>query len=132
GASMWRAAALAESTVPRVPALARTWIAFEMPGWGRWYKRHVGNYSTDSRWAAAGVMACRNKMNRMQMRCDLGNWSGRSCYFLRRYYDLPSLLLLSAILRPGDHAMDIGANVDMITMQMAHGVGSDGRVVAAE
>lgn len=39
---------------------------------------------------------------------------------------------LNAILRPGDVALDIGANIGMHTLIMAHRVGRTGRVVAFE
>ena len=53
-------------------------------------------------------------------------------YFLGRYYDLPTQLLLSACLKPGDRFIDIGANVGMITLHAAVLVGPSGRIDCVE
>jgi FkbM family methyltransferase len=63
---------------------------------------------------------------------DLASWSERLTYFLGRYYDLPSQLVLRTLLRPGDEVIDVGANVGMITLLASHIVGPSGRVEAFE
>jgi FkbM family methyltransferase len=56
---------------------------------------------------------------------------GRS---LRTYgeYSEPEVNFFSQILRPGDLALDIGANLGSLTIPMAHSVGREGRVWAFE
>jgi len=46
--------------------------------------------------------------------------------------DEKEFALLNSFLRPGDWALDIGANVGHYTMRMAELVGSSGRVIALE
>jgi FkbM family methyltransferase len=62
----------------------------------------------------------------------LSNWSERQTYFLARFYDLETQLLLRAAVRPGDCVIDGGANIGMITLLASHLVGSSGRVIAFE
>jgi FkbM family methyltransferase len=48
------------------------------------------------------------------------------------YHDEREYALLDRLLRPGDWALDIGANVGHYTMRMAELVGPQGRVIAVE
>jgi FkbM family methyltransferase len=57
----------------------------------------------------------------------------RSQILRRRFYtDEREYALLDQLLRPGDWALDIGANVGHYTMRMAELVGPEGRVIAVE
>ena len=47
-------------------------------------------------------------------------------------YDMPFWAFLGRILRPGDHAVDVGANIGLFTVRMAGRVGRFGRVYAFE
>jgi FkbM family methyltransferase len=66
------------------------------------------------------------------MRLDLSDWSERRSYFIGRYYELHLQLLLSALLRPGDRVLDVGANIGMITLCAADEVGEHGLVESFE
>jgi len=56
----------------------------------------------------------------------------RQIRFGRFYTDEKEYALLDTLLRPGDWALDIGANVGQYTMRMADLVGPSGRVIALE
>ena len=47
-------------------------------------------------------------------------------------YDRPFTLFLSSVLRRGDVAVDVGANIGIFTVAMGLGVGATGRVIAYE
>lgn len=46
--------------------------------------------------------------------------------------DEPDLLVVKKLVRPGDHVVDVGANVGWYTRVLAESVGSDGRVYSIE
>ena len=64
------------------------------------------------------------------MRIDFDDFVQRKHYF--RAYERRELRFLRRFLREGDMAVDVGANVGVLTMQMARAVGGTGRVVAVE
>jgi FkbM family methyltransferase len=66
------------------------------------------------------------------MQLDLSDWAERYTYFLGRYYDLPTQIFLKKYLRSGDHFVDIGANIGMISLLASHLVGDLGTVRAFE
>ena len=105
----------------------------ELPGWGR-VLRVFGRtgYEHDREWSDAPVRIIRGKSHGYLMELDLTDWSCRSTYFLGRYYELHILLLLDALLAPGDRFLDIGANVGMIALHASHLVGSAGSVECFE
>jgi FkbM family methyltransferase len=74
----------------------------------------------------------RGKLHGYVMQLDLSNWSDRQAWLLGRFYDLPTQLFLTHLLRPGDHFADIGANVGMITLLAARLVQPGGRVDSFE
>ena len=51
---------------------------------------------------------------------------------VRGGYEREEIAYVRSVLRPGDHAIDIGAHIGYFTVQMAAMVGGDGRVVAFE
>jgi FkbM family methyltransferase len=59
-------------------------------------------------------------------------WADRWYVLLARPYDLPTVLTIRALLEPGQHAVDIGANVGSMALHMAQRVGPGGRVLAFE
>jgi hypothetical protein len=65
----------------------------------------------------------RGKLHGYEMSLDLGNWSNRQTYFLGRFYDLPTQLVLLSCLRPDDIFVDIGANEGMISLLASRLVG---------
>ncbi|NMG46342.1 FkbM family methyltransferase [Aromatoleum toluvorans] len=93
-----------------------------------------GNTAVDT----AGIIL-RNEFPLVQARCRDGIVT---LPLFDRYITLSLLLygeyspreaaVLAAWLRPGDTAIDVGANLGALTLAMAHAVGEDGRVIAFE
>ena len=116
---------------PRLSLLFLPYTRLELPGWGRICEA-LGVFHSDERWRGAPVKTIRGKLHGYRMRLRLSDWAERMTYFLGRYYDLPTQLLLSACLKPGDRFIDIGANVGMITLHAAVLVGPSGRIDCVE
>ncbi len=118
---------------PIVHRLLREYSKRELPAWGRLLSAFgVNGARFDDRWKDAPTLTIRGKLHHYLMELDLSNWSDRHTYFLERYYDLPTQLLLIELLRPGDRAVDVGANNGMLTLLMARLVGAEGSVDALE
>nr|WP_166180529.1 FkbM family methyltransferase [Altererythrobacter segetis] len=66
------------------------------------------------------------------MSVRIAGWSNRSTFFLERFYDLPTQLLLQQELRDGDLFVDVGANEGMITLLGSRLVGDTGKVMSFE
>lgn len=94
-----------------------------------------GGYSedaaTDARWPA-GLQPPVRARDGFRMRLDLSDWSDRRAYFSGEYYQRDLSELLRRIVRPGDRFIDIGANIGLVTLLAARGVGRAGRVLAFE
>lgn len=112
--------------------LVRPYVRHELPGWGRVYSKFVGGYERDDNWAGAGKRVIKGKLHGFEMELDLGKWSQRWSYFLARYYDLGSQLVLMKALRSGDRIYDVGANIGMLCILASKLVGPRGRVDAVE
>jgi FkbM family methyltransferase len=112
--------------------LLRPYVRSELPGWGLVYDWWVGGYAYDQEWKGLPHCWVRGKLHGYEMWLDLSQWSNRSTFFLGRFYDLPTQLLLSAALRPGDTFIDVGANEGMISLLASHIVGSGGKVISFE
>ncbi|HLV67009.1 MAG TPA: FkbM family methyltransferase [Polyangiaceae bacterium] len=119
-------------TLPVGARLALSYIRRELPAWGMLYRSSLVRGTDGTRWSAAPTCRVRGKLHGYEMEVDLSNWSERYTYFLGRYYDLPTQLLLLAYLKPGDRFVDVGANIGMITLLAARLVGSTGAVDAVE
>lgn len=113
-------------------ALLRPYIYRELPGWGYLYNIFIGGYGRDSEWVGQPQRWIRGKRHGYEMMLDVGRWSNRVTYFLGRFYDLPTQLVLEAILRPQDSFVDIGANEGMISLLASRLVGKGGQVVSFE
>ncbi len=59
------------------------------------------------------------------------DWGAKALYWFGDY-DPPSLRVIDALLRAGDTACDVGANIGAMSMRMALRVGDSGRVYAFE
>lgn len=81
-------------------------------------------WTSFKRLAALLPMAWQHELRRVYFRRQI---KGRRFMTNEKEFDL-----LDSFLRPGDWALDIGANVGHYTMRMAELVGPDGRVVALE
>lgn len=116
----------------RLAFFLRPYIYRELPGWGRLYERFVGDYDRDPEWRGHSERWVRGKLHGYEMLLDLSRWSNRATYFLGRFYDLPTQLVVDAILRPDDTFVDVGANEGMISLLASRLVGPNGHVIAFE
>lgn len=112
--------------------IVRPYIRHELPGWGRFYRAFVGSYLADPRWQGMPERWIRGKLHGYEMKLDISRWSNRSTYFLGRFYDLPTQIITTALLRRGGTFVDIGANEGMISLIAAAAVGEEGRVISFE
>jgi FkbM family methyltransferase len=119
---------------PRLPLLFRPYIAREMPGWGKLFPLLGidGIHNVNPRWRKAPKRTIRGKMHGYRMELDLSDNVERATYFLGRYVDLASQLVLDTLLKPGDTFIDVGANIGMMTLLAASRVGDQGRVLSFE
>lgn len=113
-------------------ALVRPYTVRELPGWGMLYRLLVGDYQRNWLWREQPERWITGKVHGYQMSVRIDSWSNRSAFFLARYYDLPTQLVLKRFLRTGDTMVDIGANEGHITLVAASIVGPSGCVVAFE
>lgn len=113
-------------------ALARPYVSRELPAWGHVYRILVGGFQADHLWAGQPERWVRGKIHGYEMPLRIAGWSNRATYFLRRYYDLPTQLLVRQTLKSGDTFVDIGANEGMIALVASRAVGSSGKVIAFE
>jgi FkbM family methyltransferase len=111
---------------------ARPYVSRELPGWGRVYDAMVGGYRRDWLWSTAPTKTIRGKRHGYSMRLDLSKWADRSAFFLGRWYDLNTQLLMSDLIAPGDTVVDVGANRGMFALVASRLVGETGRVVCFE
>ncbi len=102
------------------------YLRMELPGWGH-LLRTLGLLD-DSFWAREPTRRLRGKLHGYEMVLDLSNWSERQTYYLGRFYDLPTQLLVRAAVRPGDTFIDVGGNVGMVTLAAARCAGEAGTV----
>jgi len=112
--------------------LVRPYVSRELPGWGRLYASFVGDYRFDDQWKGHERRWMRGKLHGYEMSLDLGYWSNRQTFFLKRFYDLPTQLVLQGILGEGDTFVDIGANEGMMSLLASRIVGRSGKVIAFE
>jgi FkbM family methyltransferase len=115
-----------------VIALARPYIRRELPGWGVLYRNLIGSFERDWLWQGAKERWVRGKLHGYEMSVRIGGWSNRATFFLERFYDLPTQLLLQQELKAGDTFVDVGANEGMITLLGSRLVGDAGKVIAFE
>lgn len=116
--------------ISKLALLTIPYARLELPGWGRLLKQ-FGVYEDDL-WKKAPKKTIRGKWHGYLMTLNLANWSERQTFFLGRFYDLETQLLIRAAVKPGDNFIDIGANIGMITLLAAHCVESTGTVYAFE
>ncbi len=65
------------------------------------------------------------------IRCSLGDYVGRAAYYVGDL-DPKVTWIVRRLVKPGDVALDIGANVGLVTLMLARQVGQAGRVHAFE
>jgi FkbM family methyltransferase len=115
-----------------VMTLVRPYIYYELPGWGKLYAIFVGDYRRNWLWEPAGQRAVRNKITGSTVAVDLGNWADRATYFLGRWYDLNTQLLIRDLVAPGDTVVDVGANNGAFVLVASSLVGGCGKVLCFE
>lgn len=115
-----------------VIALAKPYIRRELPGWGKVYRGLIGSHERDWLWRGEPERWIRGKFHGFEMPVRIDGWSNRFTFFLERFYDLPTQLLMQRILQEGDVFVDVGANEGMMTLLGAKLVGPSGRVIAFE
>jgi FkbM family methyltransferase len=76
------------------------------------------NDAVDQLWPSE-LQTIRGRLSGMKMALDLTDWSQRRTYFTGRYYQEDLEDLLSALLRPGDNFVDVGANIGLVTLHAA-------------
>ena len=106
------------------------WAGF--PGRWKFIARFVNHPTFEPHWAGAPVRWIHGKVHGYLMPCDLGVFSGRSAYFMGRWYEADTQSLILSLLKPGDTFVDIGANVGMASLTAARAVGPKGHIVAFE
>lgn len=89
-------------------AFAKSYVARELPGWSRVYRKLIGGYERDDQWTQAPTVRSRNKYFGFESDFDLSSWSGRQSYVLGRWIELPAQLLLYAV--KAKTILDIGSN----------------------
>lgn len=115
-----------------IVALVRPCVSRELPGWGKAYARFVGSFESDGFWRDDGPRLIRDKRNHLFRIVDLREWSDRLTFFLKRWYDLETAVLVEALIRPGDRVLDVGANYGHFTLAAAAATGPGGDVLAIE
>ena len=115
-----------------VEVIALPYVSRELPGWGKVFATLVGGYQRDWFWEGAGDRIVRGKLHGYQMTLDMSRWTDRLAFFLRRWYDLETQLLLRAVVKPGDTVVDVGANRGMFALISSSAVGPTGKVICFE
>ncbi|MEO6629228.1 MAG: FkbM family methyltransferase [Aquihabitans sp.] len=67
-----------------------------------------------------------------RLRCHPGSGSASNVWYFTSRFDFAEMAFLERYLRPGDHVLDVGANIGTYTLFMASLVGSTGHVTAFE
>lgn len=109
----------------------RPYIRRELPGWGILYK-YLVDIGQGRLWRDVEPQVIRGKLHGYEMVVRLDSWSSRLTYFLGRFHDLPTQLVLRRVLRTGDTFVDVGANAGMMSLVASRAVGVGGKVVAFE
>ena len=94
-------------------AFAKSYVARELPGWSRVYRKLIGGYERDDQWTQAPTVRSRNKYFGFESDFDLSSWSGRQSYVLGRWIELPAQLLLYAV--KAKTVLDIGSTGKQFT-----------------
>ena len=115
-----------------IVGLVRPYVVRELPGWGHVYGRFVGSYQSNEFWESAQPRVIRDKRYGMLRLVDLREWADRIFFFLGRWYDLETQLVLDLVAREGEVILDVGANYGHFALSAAALVGSEGAVIAVE
>lgn len=111
---------------PRQPLAHRVawWLGRRGVRGASWYWRLAERAAARP---AAGVVLL---PDRTPLAFDSADWTSLNAY--RGLYERTEIRLIRSLLQPGDVAVDIGANIGVMTVVMAGAVGVKGRVLALE
>lgn len=117
----------------RLSFLMLPYTRLELLHWDRLLSWAGAHWSAGQKpdWAIPPVTV-RGKTHGFLMKLDRSDWCQRLTYFTGRYYELSVLRAMNLILRPGDHFVDIGANIGMMTLHGRGLVGAGGSVQSFE
>ncbi len=113
---------------PLLVPIARLWGRYELPKWRSVLWRVSG-------WGWIDGLPTREitgKVHGYRLSLNLCDWSDRFAYFLGRYYEDHTQMLMLKGLRPGDRFIDIGANIGWVSLLAAWCVGDEGEVHSFE
>jgi FkbM family methyltransferase len=91
----------------------------------RWAIRHIRQTGSSMRQTTVSTV------HGFRFTCDLADWIGQYV-FVTGAYEEPTSALMAELVRPGDLAVDVGANVGFFTLLLSRLVGESGRVIAFE
>jgi FkbM family methyltransferase len=74
----------------------------------------------------------KDKIHSLYRILDMREWADRTLFFLGRWYELETELVLKALLNPSERVLDVGANYGHFSMAAASYVGTEGSVIAVE
>lgn len=117
----------------RLAFLMLPYTRFELPHWDKLLTWAGADWRSGVKpdWAIPPVKI-RGKTHGFLMNLDRSDWCQRLTYFTGRYYEFSVLRTMNLILRSGDHFIDIGANIRMITLHGRKLVGPRGSVQSFE
>jgi len=99
------------------------------PSWGPRLARVLARRRHSSVGAPAPVVL--RKVQGFEMALDLGEVIDSQLYYTGTF-EAPTLEVIRKLVRAGDTAVDVGANIGWITLNLARQVGPTGRVLAFE
>lgn len=111
--------------------LAKPYVKRELPGWGSVFAL-VAGFKRDWLWVGAPEKVTKGKMHNYIMHLKLDRWPERSAFFLDRWYDLSTQLVVRDLVKQGDAVFDIGANNGMFALVASRAVGPVGKVICFE
>lgn len=112
--------------------LARPILQQGFPGRWSMIARGINAPGLAQFWEGSPLRWVRSVVHGFDMPCDMTTFSGRSAFFMRRWYEAETQSLILSLLKPGDHFVDVGANVGMATLTAAKAVGEGGSITAFE
>ncbi len=109
------------------------WVfRFELPGWGKlaFLQARFGPFH--DKWNNSKPRIIRDKIHHQYRVLNMSEWSDRLLYFLGRWYELETELVIRKFLKDGDSVLDVGANYGHFTLAAKSLTGINGTVIAIE
>lgn len=110
--------------------LVRWYASNGLPRFGHLMHRWGVNRQDD--WTHAPIVEIKDRQHGHHLRLDLADFFQRLGYFMSEYHEQDVLSVLLHGVRTGDHVLDGGANIGLITLFAAGVVGPTGRVDSFE